>query len=183
MPTPREPVGISFTITTRTKEAPVEIEAALNRALNRIAIKWHAAARQATPVDTGRLRSSVTFATPTVQQPARIPADDGEPMTVFKPDKPDGLSVIVGTNVKYGPAVHEGINWPGGAVQVKAHTVKAHTRETKHGTVRVKSHTVRAHTRQVGPIVRAGRKFIETPGRQLMPEAHSIVAQELAGIQ
>lgn len=185
MPAPQTPTGIVVTIEARTSEANAAVEAALNIALNRIAIKWHAAARNASPVDLGRLRSSITFATPTVQQPARLlegPNRQLEPAVVFNPPKPDGMAVIVGSNVEYAPAVHEGVDWPGGPVTVKEHQVKAHTRETKHGPVHVKAHTVRAHTRNMPPVQRAGKKFIETPGRELMPTFQQMVAEELAKI-
>lgn len=191
MPAPkRPPAGITFTLKSNRKNATAAVHAALERALNRMALPWHAAATDEVPVDTGRLKSSITFSTPTIQKAVAYTDRNGKGAS-FRPPKPPPLTLQVGTNVEYGPEVHEGVDWQGGEVRVEEHTVrahrvKAHTRTTKSGkkiTVKahtVRAHTVKAHTRNMPPITRAGRKFIEGPGRRLRPRFEEIAAEELA---
>ncbi|MFA5569754.1 MAG: hypothetical protein WC972_14040 [Trueperaceae bacterium] len=191
MPAPKSPpAGITFTLTSHRGPVTAIIEAALERALNRMALPWHEEATNEVPVDTGRLKSSLTFSTPTIQKAVAYTDHDGKGAS-FRPPKPPPLTLLLGTNVEYAAAVHEGINWEGGPVQikehtVKAHTVKAHTRTTKTGkeiTVKahtVKAHTVKAHTRNMPAVTRAGKKFIEGPGRRLRPRFEQIAAEELA---
>lgn len=191
MPAPKTPpAGISFTLESNITEVTAEVEAALHTALNRIAIAWHRGAREAAPVNLGRLRASITFSTPTQQNPVTYAKEDGRGVERFTPPKPEGLGVIVGSNVSYAPAVHEGINTPGGdTVEVKAHKVKAHTRTVntlfgraldKPLKIKVPAHTRAAHTRKSPPINRAGIKFIEGPGRYLHWHFREIVGEELA---
>lgn len=59
-------------------------------------------AKQGCPVDTGRLRNSITFATSTAQGAANT--DTGapaQPEDYAMHGEPDALSVVVGTNVEY----------------------------------------------------------------------------------
>lgn len=181
MPAPKNPpAGITFTLTSNVRTITPIIEAALERALNRMALPWHEAATNEVPVDTGRLKTSLTFSTPTIQKAVAYTDADGKGAS-FRPPKPPPLTLILGTNVEYAAAVHEGVDWEGGPVQVEAHTVKAHTRKTKSGKrVNVKAHTRAAHTRNMPPVTRAGKKFIESPGRRLRPRFEEIAAEELA---
>lgn len=193
MPAPQAPpAGITFTLTSRVKDLTPQVEQALAIALERMAIKWHERATLATPVDTGRLRASLTWSSPIQQKRVAYTTKRGDSHS-FTPPKAPPNTLQLGTNVEYGPAVHEGIEHPGGDVDVKEHTVKthrrkAHTRKTKSGaTVRVKAHTVKAHTvkahtRKVGPTSRAGLKFIERPARQLRGEFEAIALEELAKV-
>jgi hypothetical protein len=141
---------------TRVPQFLAALPPAVNRALNRIGIHWSAQAKQACPVDTGRLRASTTFSTPTMR--ATVTPMGGEP---FTPPEPPPFTVQVGTNVEYGPAVHEGVD-AGTTISVPRHTVRAHTRKTKHGAVSVREH-------ERGPYEYASRgrapnKYIEGPG-------------------
>lgn len=105
--------GLTFTLDSNVDRMNAAIEAGATRALNRIAIDWHAAAREAAPVDTGRLRASLTFTTPTVHalHSERFPGNParGEPggVITYMPDAPEGLAAAVGTNVEYALEVHE----------------------------------------------------------------------------
>ncbi len=105
--------GLTFVLESHVDRANAAVEAGATRALNRIAIDWHAAARQSVPVDTGRLRASITFTTPTVHalHSERYPGNPatGKPGGVinYLPDPPENLTTAVGTNVEYAQEVHE----------------------------------------------------------------------------
>lgn len=191
MPAPKtDPTGITFHFTVNVKEITDAAQAGLDDGLNRAAIDWHAAAREATPVDTGRLRSSVAFSTPTVQAKVRVMkgSDRDQRAYTFTPPKPPPNTLLVGSNVEYALAVHEGIQDPGGPEQVREHTVKAHKRRITKAfgrpitprTIKVRTYTVRAHTRQRPPTTRAGRKFIEEPGRRLLPQMERKITESIA---
>ena len=161
----------TFRFETRLPEFTREMERRLNMALNRIGLDWQKHSKLACPVDTGRLMSSITFSTPT-QQATATPMG-GEP---FTPPEPPPFTAQVGTNVEYGPAVHEGID-AGTTIRVPRHSVRAHTRTTKSGT-----HTVSAHER--GPFEyahpgRAGSKFIERPGSERADEYQRMILEAL----
>lgn len=190
MPAPKtDPTGITFHLTVNTREITKDAQAGLDKGLNRAAIKWHGAAREATPVDTGRLRSSVTFSTPTVHARVRVAAGagKGERAYTYTPPDPPPNTLLVGTNIEYALAVHEGITDPGGPEQVREHQVKAHKRRITMAfgrpitprTIQVRTYTVRAHTRQRPPTTRAPRKFIEEPGRRLLPEMQRMITESI----
>ena len=177
-------MGITFTLTANVDAVTDEIEARINRALNRIGIRWHAAARQACPVDTGRLRSSIAFTTPTLAQPVQVAAGNGQPAETFTPPSAERGTVIVGSNVEYAPAIHEGVNTEPTTETVKAHVRRAHTRRVirPDGRVRivnVAAHQVAEHERHVPARKTTGRKFIEGPARQLAGEFQAMLTQEL----
>jgi hypothetical protein len=112
---------------------------------------------------TGRLRSSITFVTPTVHATHSYSYEGGSES--YTPPKADGLEVMVGTNVEYAPALHEGV----GAQTV---TVRAHTRRTKSGTVSVKSHSRNVSARGAYP-------FISQAGYVVMPKIPSMITRVL----
>lgn len=164
----------TFRFETRVPEVTREIEAALNRALNRVGIRWQAHSKIAAPLITGRLKSSITFSTPTTRTTV-TPMGGG----AFTPPEPPPFTVQVGTNVEYGPAVHEGID-AGTEINVPRHTVKAHSRETTHGTV-----MVRAHERGPYSYQHPGRnpnKFIENPGNEHAEEFQKLILDALHGV-
>lgn len=103
--------GLTLAMETNRRATEGAIRAALTRALNRIAIRWHADARLNAPVDTGRLRASIAFTTPTVRalHTETYPGSDGKPGGVisYQPPEPGDLEAAVGTNVEYAPDVHE----------------------------------------------------------------------------
>lgn len=72
-------MNIEINLTDNSGEVLKELENSIERALERIGMKAETYAAARTPVDTGRLRSSMTH---TVQQ--------------------QGNSVVIGTNVEYG---------------------------------------------------------------------------------
>lgn len=152
--------GISFELRTNVPTVNRTIETALKRALDRIAIRWQAAARQQVPVDTGRLRSSIAFSTP--NQPA---------LGTGVNELNQGLTAIVGTNVEYAVAVHEGFT---GTVNVQAHDRKI--KKVFGRSIPEKTIRVGPHTRSVN---RDPNKFIETPARQLSGSFQQIVTDEL----
>jgi hypothetical protein len=152
--------GISFELESNVPVVNKTVEVALRRALDRIAIRWQAAARQQTPVDTGRLRSSIAFSTP--NQPALGTGVD---------ELNQGLTAIVGTNVEYALAVHEGFS---GRVNVQEHTREIKTAFGR--AIAPKRIRVKAHTRHM---TRTANKFIETPGRQLLSTFQNMVNEEV----
>lgn len=109
--------GLAMRLESRVVATNEEIRQAVIVALNRIAIDWHGEARLRAPVDTGRLRASIAFTTPTVhalhtETFPGSPAKDGRPAqpggTIsYMPPAPDTLEAAVGTNVEYAADVHE----------------------------------------------------------------------------
>lgn len=140
-----EESGVSFEFTSNRVAVNAAQEQVLRRALDRIAIRWQAAARLAAPVDTGRLRASIAFSTPNVPG-------------LFATTAPieQGLTAMVGTNVEYALAVHEGLP--------QGHPIR------RNGKV----HPM--------PNGRDPNKFIETPGRQLASTFENMVTEELRRI-
>ena len=160
--------GMTFRLESRTQEVSIASHAALERALKRVAIHWHALARQAAPVDTGRLQASIAFAAPGTN-PAVMA--DGE---VFQPPPVTDLSAIVGSNVEYAAAVHEGVE-VGTTWSVPEHSRGPFTR--KDG-VSVRQHTVRSHM-ATARVMRAPRKFIESPVRENESLYQRVIIEEL----
>ena len=162
----------TFRFETRLPEFTQVLTNALYDALNRIGIRWQKHSKIAAPLDTGRLKSSITFSTPTNQQ--TVTPMGGEP---FTPPEPPPFTVQVGTNVEYGPAVHEGIS-TGTEIKVPRHSVKAHSRTTKAGTTSM----VRAHERGPFTYTHPGRdpnKFIEGPGTEHAEEFKQLILDAL----
>jgi len=162
-----------FRFESRVPEVVAGMDDGIDRVLSRIALDWSGHAKQAVPVDTGRLRASITWSTPSYQ--ATVTPIGAEP---FTPPPPPPYTVQVGTNVEYGPAVHEGIPI-GKSINVPRHTVKAHARKTKRGTVLVRSHERGPYT-----FLSRGRNpkpFIAGPGAQHAPRYQQMIRDALAG--
>lgn len=162
----------SWRFETRLPEFTSEMERRLGDALNRIGIRWQKHSKIAAPLDTGRLKSSITFSTPTTQ--ATVTPMGGEP---FTPPEPPPFTVQVGTNVEYGPAVHEGIS-AGTEVKVPRHNVRAHSRTNKAGT----TSAVKAHERGPYTYEHPGRrpnKFVEGPGAEHAEEFKKLILDAL----
>ena len=178
----REPRA-TFRLVVNTAEVRKSVEAALNSALNSIGLDWQARAKLACPVDTGRLRASITFATPTrrvmhsehyrgslptLKDPVAKPGG----VVSYMPPEPPPFTVEVGSNVEYSAPVHEGIQAQ--VSLVRRHLVRAYTR--RDGV------TVRAHER--GPFMRnvpfrQPTKFIEGPARQMQNRYRGLVERAL----
>lgn len=164
--------GSKFRFVDNTREARDAVNAGAVRGLNRVAVQWHAAARQMVPVDTGRLRASIAFATPTTA-PAVTYEDDGGVLRAFQPRVTEGLTVEVGTNVQYASAVHEGIS--AGPKRVAAHTRRIDTAFGR--SITPMTVNVRAHTRVVR--ARAPVQFISAPLRERSSEWRALIAREV----
>jgi len=166
--------GVRFVMTSNVTKVEAAFIDQVHQALNRIAVHWHGESRAAAPVDLGRLRSSIAFSTPTVQAPVTItaaavgasgrPRPDDVPATeVFTPPTPPPFTAIVGSNVNYAAAVHEGLTLEDKPTMVKEHyrTIRqAFGRRIAPRRVLVKAHTSRTGTR-----ITKARKFIEGPAR------------------
>lgn len=91
--------------TSHKEEFLSELEKAKQRALVRIGMRAEANAKAYTPVQTGRLAGSITYATATSSSSPEAPAkakDSAQHGT------PDDDSVYIGTNVEYAPYVELG---------------------------------------------------------------------------
>lgn len=105
--------GVTIKVTAdNTQEVLRELEKKVNLALEAIGGEAEKYAKEGCPVDTGRLRNSITFATETAQgspntggfttknggQPQQASASD-----YAKHGTPEKNTVYVGTNVEYAP--------------------------------------------------------------------------------
>lgn len=171
---------VSVELTVHTEEVTREVEKRVNDALNKIGVHWMNESRRATPVDSGRLRSSISFSTPTVhgvhtehyKGNPRTKAPGGI-VTYYRPPPPP-LTVVVGTNVEYAAPVHEGITAQ--VSLVRRHWVRPFTRSD--------GVSVRGHYR--GPFLRNTparnpTKFIEGPGRRDQPQFRAFLVRALRG--
>jgi len=165
-------MSVSFTLTTNERAVTRAVEKCLETALVRVALDWHGKARQAAPVDTGRLRSSIAWAAPGQAPSVTVQHPDGRTET-FTPPAVEGLQAVVGTNVEYAHAVHEGL--PARTVSVRAHwrTIK----QAWGRPIAPRSVSVRAHTKRMP--ARAPKKFIETPARQNLHRYQKMVTDAL----
>jgi hypothetical protein len=143
--------GITYEFKSNRDAVNARVETALRRALDRIAIRWQAEAKQAAPVDTGRLRASIAFSTPNVQALHTETYKGG--VVQYQPPEAQGLTAQVGTNVEYALVVHEGLS----------------------GTMAYRE----GNTTKYQNVQRKPNKFIETPGRQLASTFRSIVDEEV----
>jgi len=163
-------MSVTFKFESNKVAALSDMERKKNRALDRCAIAWHNAARQATPVDTGRLRASLSWATPTNKDQVGRTYNGG--VIQYTPPDPAKDSAEVGSNVEYALAVHEGINT---TVAIKAHDrkiTKVWGRTIKPKVIKVKAHTRKVNRRPI--------KFIEGPGRLLVWYFKEVFTQEMS---
>jgi hypothetical protein len=162
--------GITFEFVSNVPATRARVEQGLRRALDRIAIRWQKEAKIAAPVDLGRLRASIAFSTPNIQA-LHTESYRGGVVQYMPPPPPNELTAQVGSNVEYARAVHEGFS---GVVTVKAH--KRTIKKVFGKPITPRAIQVEEHTRRMS---RTPNKFIETPGRDLLPRAQQIVAQEI----
>lgn len=94
-------VSLKANNTAEIKEALGE---AVQKALTEIGMQVENYATLLCPVDTGRLRGSITFATATNQDSTREPAESTDGVQ----ETPDENSVVIGTNVEYAAYVEMG---------------------------------------------------------------------------
>ena len=132
---PSKPAVYRFTSNARAVTQATT--AAVERGLVRAAVHWHGEARQAAPVDTGRLRASIAFSAPGVnafhnEQYAGRGGKSGGTVA-YQPPPTSDLQALVGTNVEYAPMVHETHATRGKFIEVpgreNAHTYRAMIRE------------------------------------------------------
>ena len=95
----------SVDITDNFDEARNELNAAIERALIQCGMIAEGYAKLLCPVDTGRLRGSIVYATSTSHSEGESPA---EPEDYTPKGTPPKGEVIIGTNVEYGPSVELG---------------------------------------------------------------------------
>jgi phage gpG-like protein len=107
------------------KQIAIASPTAVMKGVKRVAAKIERQAKLSVPVDTGRLRASISFNWTgsgmehgEVHQPSAIKPlnKKGKPSKPLKPDdligavpvKPDTFTAVIGTNVEYAPAVEFG---------------------------------------------------------------------------
>ena len=95
----------SVDITDNTGEARNELNAAIERALTQCGMIAEGYAKLLCPVDTGRLRGSIVYATAFSHSEGEEPA---EPKDYELHGAPAENEVVIGTNVEYAPYVELG---------------------------------------------------------------------------
>jgi hypothetical protein len=169
-------MSVTFSVQGNSKDVIKLTTAQLQKALFDVATAWH---RETVETQlgkmiyynkpgrtyrlTGRLRSSIVFVTPTTHGVHTYSFEGGSDS--YTPPKAKGLEVLVGTNVEYAPALHDGVN-------AQSVTVRAHTRRTKTGTVNVQSHTRNVPARGAYP-------FISQAGYNILPQIPGMITRVL----
>jgi hypothetical protein len=90
--------------TTGIQKARDRVHAAVDASLEAVGILVSGQAAELVPVDTGRLKGSITWATAYNQAKPTAPAKDEDGVTF----EGQAGTVIVGTSVSYGPSVEYG---------------------------------------------------------------------------
>lgn len=102
-------VSVSIDVTDNSKEFLEAMASQVAKGLEAIGGEMEKHAKEGAPVDTGRLRNSITFATETAQgqpntdkqsRPGAVP-QDAKPSDYAMLGVPDQNTVVVGTNVEY----------------------------------------------------------------------------------
>ena len=92
----------SIDMTDHTKEILEAMRQQVANGLEAIGGEMERHAKEGCPVDTGRLRNSITFATATVQSDANTSGGaDAKPEDYAMKANPGQYEVVVGTNVEY----------------------------------------------------------------------------------
>ena len=96
-------------VISHVSEVLTELDNAKDRALTTIGLLAERHAKEYCPVDTGRLRNSITFATSKTQGEAnKSPKKHAEPADYEMHGKPQKDTVVLGTNVGYAPYIEMG---------------------------------------------------------------------------
>ena len=108
--------------------------------------------KKATPVDTGRLRSSIHTQHSDYKQ-HQYSDNKGQMRDGTLPTTPDRYTVFVGTNVEYAPVIERGFN---GSV-----TIKSHFRTSRTGRqFQVRSHSRKMNRKGNGALEKAFEKNV-----------------------
>lgn len=178
-------MSVTFKIQGDAKSVVTLTQRQLNKAFIDVALAWHA---ETTDVQlgkmvynrirgddeyklTGRLRASIAFVTPTMHNVHTYTHDGGSES--YTPPKANGLEVLIGTNVEYAPAVHDGVN-------AQTVTVRAHTRRIKNAfgkPITPRTVQVNSHSRRVS--ARAARPFISQAGYNILPQIPGMITRIL----
>ena len=111
-----EAFRISIRIQDNTQKTKEELETAMERALYAIGVKGVEGSVDAISgklgidpaVDTGRLRASISFVTPTQKGDSGLSAPSNAKLSDKVSEKAEKNSVVIGTNVEYAEYVHNG---------------------------------------------------------------------------
>lgn len=103
-------ISMNVNISSNTNTLKKDVEEKIQKALKAIGLQAETHAKENCPVDTGRLRNSITFATVSYQSPANTNKHpngqaDAEPSDYRLQGTPEKHEVVVGTNVEYAPDV------------------------------------------------------------------------------
>lgn len=162
---------ITFTIEANSKAIGEASREALNNALTVAALKWHELAVLSAPVDTGRLRASLAWAAPG-QARMHTATIDGETVAYQVPAS-DDLSIMVGTNVEYAAAVHDGLG-------ARRETVAAHSRRIRQAFGKpITPRTILVNSFERNMPARAANPFIAEPGIEIASALPDMLIEEL----
>lgn len=101
--------SVNVNVTSHVKEVLDELDNAKDRALTTIGLRAERHAKGYCPVDTGRLRNSITFATSKSQGSANgSPGEPADPADYKMRGTPSKDTVVLGTNVSYAPRIEMG---------------------------------------------------------------------------
>ena len=100
-------MGADVKFESHKNEIEQAVTEALERGLNEVGLvaERYAKTYQEPHVDTGRLRSSITYATSTEHSSGSSPSETGDYALLATPDE---NSVYIGTNVEYAPYIEQG---------------------------------------------------------------------------
>lgn len=96
---------MGFKVTSHRLEVETALSGAIERALETCGLAAEGYAKRLCPVDTGRLRNSITYATETNHSSGSAPA---KPEDYSVNSSPNKNTVYIGTNVEYAPYVEMG---------------------------------------------------------------------------
>lgn len=155
---------------TPGQEALTKMRAAAREALETAAFDLAGRAAADAPVESGRLRGSVS--------PGGDPAHGGSPNAMVV-EKGDRMEISVSFSTPYAHAQHEGYIDYGGGTEVE---VRAHTRRLPSGkAIRVRAHTQtrRGRVRFRHYPLGGGRKFLERNLKAMAPRYESVIAEKV----
>ncbi len=102
-------MDIKVSLKTNKKEILKAAAEQIERGMMAIGIEAESNAKDICPVDTGRLRNSITFATSTTQGAANNrDGQSADANDYATHGNPESGSVYIGTNVEYAPYIEEG---------------------------------------------------------------------------
>lgn len=125
--------SVAFKITLdNTDKILAEKEELIRRAMVEVGLDMERFAKEGCPVDTGRLRNSITFATVNFHSPGNDnPGASASSEDMAMRGTPNEAEVYVGTNVEYAPYVENGSSKRGAGVHMLKNSIQGHENDYK----------------------------------------------------